>query len=159
MSTLTLENIQKLLQKKKHDASIQQETQQVYTIVKVGEREFPLFVRIYDQGELVQLLAFFPCQLKAETVGDVSRLLHIFNKELDIPGFGMDEVAGVVFFRCMIPMKKNKLDEQLIETFLNTIELACQTFSPTIEAIALGIVNLDEMIRKAQEQAKAKKPS
>lgn len=157
MTTLNLENIQKILKKKKHDANIQQETQQVYTILKLGEREFPLFIRIYEQGDLVQLLAFFPCQLKTETLGDLGRLLHIFNKELDIPGFGMDEVASVVFFRCMIPMQKNKLDEQLLETFLNTVELACQTFSPTIEAISLGIVNLDEMIKKAQEQAKNKK--
>ncbi len=157
MTTLTLENIQNFLRKKKYDANIQEETKQVFTILKLSEREFPLFIRIFEEGNLLQLLAFFPCQVNEESRGSVARLLHLFNKELDVPGFGMDEVMGVVFFRCMIPTSKGKLDEALFETFLHTIELACKTFSQTIEAIAGNLVNLDEMIKKAQEETRLKR--
>lgn len=157
MTTLSLQNIEKFLRQKKYDAQVQKETQQVYTVLKLQEREFPLFIRIYEGDELLQILVFFPCKLSEKTLADTGRLLHLFNKELDIPGFGMDEISQVVFFRCMVPVKKKQLDEELLETFLKTTELACQTFSLTIEAIAGGLVNLDEMIEKVKKESKKKK--
>lgn len=156
MLTLSLDNLQKALTKRKYAANIQTETQQVYVILKLEKREFPLFIRIYQEEDLLQMLAFFPCQVKPDTAADTGRLLHLFNKELDIPGFGMDEMAGVVFFRCMIPSQTLKIPETFLDAFLHTIELACQTFSPTIEAVAAGLVTFDEILKKAQEASNQK---
>ncbi len=151
MAVLNLDNIKKSLKKKNMDAQVQQETQQVYTILNLDGKEFPLFIRIYEQGDLLQLLAFLPFQLKKDTLNDVSRLLHLFNKELDIPGFGMDETSEVAFFRCMIPALDSTYDEKLLESYLDTIQTACQTFSTPIEAIAMGTVAFDDILKKIQE--------
>lgn len=153
MITLSLDSLQKALIEKKHSANIQKETEQVYCILKLEKREFPLFLRIYQDEELLQLLAFFPCEVKADTAAEVARLLHLFNKELDIPGFGMDELAGVVFFRCMIPTANRKISQELFDAYISTIELACKTFSPTVEAVAAGLITFDEILSKAREAA------
>lgn len=150
MIHLTLESLQKALQNHQQDAKIQTETQQVYTVLNIDQREFPLFLRIFEEG-LVQMIAFLPSQIQDETKAGVARLLHLFNKELDIPGFGMDEIAGVIFFRCIIPATDGGIDEKLFNNFFNTVETACKTFSPTIEAIAAGAADFDEILKKAIE--------
>lgn len=138
--------------KKHHPTSaIQDETQQVYTILKIAHKEYPLFLRVYEEGQLLQLLAFIPCPLEKETAPDMGRLLHLLNKELDIPGFGMDEIAGAVFYRVMLPAPKKKIDEEVITAYLKTVENACKLFAAPIEAVGFKQVTLDEILNKAKE--------
>lgn len=175
MINLTPENLVAFLKKNNYPSDIQADTNQPYTILKIEKKEFPLFLRIYDKGELLQLLVFIPCQLeanpllapdgkpdadthiqsgKSSIVGDMARLLHLFNKELDIPGFGMDESAGVIFYRVMLPTPKNKIDSELLLAFIKTAEYICQMFSNSIAAVSTGQMTLDEIIAKAKEMDK-----
>jgi len=147
------DSVLKFLKEKKYDAQVQQETGQVYFIFKEDDREYPLFIRFFEGGELLQLIAFFPMQLKQEVIPDVSRLLHLLNKELDIPGFGLDEFGGAAFFRCMQHIVDQKLDEKLLEQYVTTIQTACKTFGKTIEAVLVGATTVDDLIKKAQEAA------
>jgi hypothetical protein len=174
MINLTPENLLTFLQKNNYLSEIQKDTKQAYTILKIEKKEFPLFLRVYEQGELLQLLVFIPCQLESNPLlapntqsaaasdndldankkavwSDMARLLHLFNKELDIPGFGMDESAGVVFYRVMIPTPKYKIDPELLLAFIKTAEYICKMFSHSIEAISTGRMSLDEIITKAKD--------
>ncbi|MFQ5729728.1 MAG: YbjN domain-containing protein, partial [Waddliaceae bacterium] len=110
MMKVTLDALLKFLKKKNYDAKLQRETQQIYIILKLEEKEFPLFLRIFEQSDLLQLLVFMPIQIKPGTHADLARLLHLINKELDIPGFGMDENSEVAFYRCMLPTPEKKID-------------------------------------------------
>jgi len=160
MPNLAIPDLLDFLKNKDYDAQIQKETDQIYIILKISEREFPLFIRIMGEGGLVQLMVFFPCNIKAEAVSDLARLLHTLNKELDIPGFGMDEKAGVAFYRCMIPTIDNQFNESVLEGFLNSVKIVCETFSPAVEAVAFGATTFDELLKKAEEQAqKQSQPS
>lgn len=152
MISPTLPEIKKLLEKEGHEAHFQGSTQQVYTILKHDNREFPLFVRIMEHTELMQMLAFFPVSLQKESVADTARLLLLFNKELDIPGFGMDEEGGVVFFRCMINLPGKKIDPALFHQYLNTISTACKAFSPAVEAIVSRALSFDKLYAHSKEQ-------
>lgn len=153
--------LQNFLNENKFDANIQDETEQVYTILKINQKEYPLFLRVFDQGHLLQLLAFIPCYLKPsqqetdpsqkQLLGDLARLLHLLNKELDMPGFGMDEMAGVVFYRLMLPTPVKKVEGDLLLAFMRTIEHVCKIFSPPIEALSAGQMTLDQILEKAQE--------
>lgn len=166
----TLDSLFQFLKKNHYESNIQEDTQQVYTIRRMNKKEYPLFLRVFDDGLLLQLLIFIPCSLgiseqaipSTETplessperkaiVGDLARLLHLFNKELDIPGFGMDEIAGVVFYRLMLPTPKKKIEEELLLAFLKTIDHVCQMFTPPIEAVCSGHMTLDQILAKAQE--------
>ena len=152
MINMTPEALLSVLKKNHYDdAAIQDETNQVYTILKMDQKEYPLFLRVFDDGHLLQMLAFIPCQLEKEVIPDMARLLHLLNKELDVPGFGMDEMAGVVFYRIMLPTPKKKIDSELLLAFLKTIEHVCQMFAAPIEAIGFGQATLEQILQKAQE--------
>ncbi|MDP1836630.1 MAG: YbjN domain-containing protein [Chlamydiales bacterium] len=154
MLKLTYDQLVPFFQKHGLDSQIQSETNQIYAPLKVGEREFPFFVRIFEGSGLLQLLVFLPCNVPAERVSDMGRLLHMFNKELDVPGFGMDEMIGVVFFRCMVPVYEEEIPEAILESFLATFKTICQSFSPAVEALAAGAVTFDEMLAKANAAQK-----
>jgi hypothetical protein len=177
MINMTPETILNFMRKNKYESDIQSDTQQVYTIFKIGQKEYPLFLRVFDDGHLLQLLVFIPCHLEPNerfalgnvskqvaepseskqqraVVADLARLLHLLNKELDVPGFGMDEMAGVVFYRIMLPTPKKKIDSELLLAFLKTAEHVCQMFSTPIEAVSSGQMTLDQILAKAHEMEK-----
>ncbi len=159
MIKLTYDNLKALLAKESLDAQLQIETNQLYAPLKVGEREFPFFARIFEESGLLQLLVFLPCTVAKDKVPDMGRLLHMFNKELDVPGFGMDEVIGVVFFRCMVPSFQNEVEEGILESFMATFKTVCNSFSPAVEALAAGAITFEQMLAKAaaaQKEAEAK---
>lgn len=157
MIEATTESLLKLAAKLQLAATLQEETDQLIILLKEDEREFPLFIRPIPESEFLQLIAFFPFQLPIKTIAEVARLLHILNKELDIPGFGMDEMSFVTFFRIMVPAPGGKVEEKLIEGYLATIKTVCKTFSPTIEAIASGSTTIDTILKKAETAAKEMK--
>lgn len=137
-------------------AEIQKETNQIVIVFKIDEREFPLFIRIFEGEELLQLLAFIPCNIKSKAMGDTARLLHLLNKELDIPGFGMDESSSVIFYRCMIPVLNKQVEESILNAFINSIQLVCKSFAPIIATVAYGATTFDEVIKKARQQGGGK---
>ena len=140
------------------DAKVQEETNQIYLLFKHEKREFPLFIRILHEGELIQLLTFIPCNVKPECNGELGRFLHLVNKELDMPGFCLDELSSTAFYRLIIPTPKKELSTATFEAYLNTIQVVCKSFSPVIEALAIGAMTCDEVLKKASElQAAASK--
>ncbi|MBS4164515.1 Uncharacterized protein PRO82_001844 [Candidatus Protochlamydia amoebophila] len=148
---MSLKALLTAMQRNHYEADIQLETDQVYTILKIANKEYPLFLRIFDEGNLLQLLLFIPCQIAKPVISDMARLLHLLNKELDVPGFGMDEIAGVVFYRLMLPTPNKNIDEELLLAFLKTIEQVCKMFATPIEAVGFGQTTLDEILEKTRE--------
>ena len=175
MINISLDALLQFMQKHKYDATIQKETDQVYTILKFHQREYPLFLRIFEGGQFLQLLAFIPSHLyaneqnpnktlnaeelaarqeaNAPILADLARLLHLMNKELDVPGFGMDEANGAVFYRLMIPTPKKKIESDLLLALIKTIEHVCPLFSTPIEAVSSGHMTLNQILPKAHELA------
>lgn len=144
-------NLLEQLKKLGYEATVQSETNQIVVIFKHDNRQFPLFIRTLHDGELLQLLTFIPCNIKPEQANDMARFLHIVNKELDVPGFCMDESSWTVFYRLLLPAPKKELADETFEAFLNTTQVVCKSFSPVIEAIAMGAMSLDEVLKKAGE--------
>lgn len=148
---LSLTALLKFLNEKNYDAQIQEETHQVYALLKRGGSEFPLFFKIHPSHQLLQLLAFMPSPVKDGTQADLARLLHLINKELDLPGFGMDEANRVVFYRCMMPVSEKKIDAPLLESYLNAVDTVCEQIAPAVLAVATGLKSFDEILQKAKE--------
>lgn len=148
MIEVTINSLLKYFNESGREATLQEETQQIYRILAVAGKEFPLFIRIFDQSSLLQLLVFMPSKIKAGTHGDLARLLHHMNKELDLPGFGMDENNEVVFYRCMLPTPQRKIQKDVLESFLKSIEVVCESFSPAILAVATGQTTYSEILQK-----------
>lgn len=158
MLQLTLDSIKQHLTEKKLEPQVQAETDQVFIIYRIASREFPLFFRIYAGGDLLQMLAFIPCMLKPTAVSDLARLLHMLNKELDIPGFGVDEASGVIFYRIMLPAVEQAVHPEIVDAFIQSIKNITETFAPVIAAVASGSATFDDVLKKVQAGSKAPPP-
>jgi hypothetical protein len=155
MIPLTLEALMQHLQKNHYDPKIQKETGQIYFIMKQDAAELPVFIRIYENRNLLQILAFI-CNVKAEMLNDMARLLHLFNKELDMPGFGLDEAMPMTFYRLMIPVSNQAIDPFFFNEYLKSVELATKLFLHPIVAVASGTLSYQEFMKKVKEKGGAK---
>lgn len=145
----TPESLQKFLADHGLTAQMQPETNQVYVLFKQLNQEFALFIRVYEGGDILQLLTFFPVQVPKERFATMARMLHLINKEVDLPGFGMDEVIGVVFHRIMIPMfDEGQVEETALLSYLEAIPTICQKFLPIIAGTASSELSYDEILKK-----------
>lgn len=154
MIPLNLTQIKSYLEKQGAIVQLQKETDQLAMMMKIGKQESPLFFRIYEGGELLQILAFLPLKPKAEAFNDAARLLHFLNTQIDIPGFGLDESTPVIFYRCMVPVRDNKIDEKIFDAYFNTVQNAVQAFAGVIAAVGLGAATFEEVLSKSQELSK-----
>lgn len=157
MLALNTDAILKYLVEKKFQAQYQPETKQIYVNIKIEQSEFPLFIRATDESDLLQLITFIPRNIKPSAVSDVARLLHLFNRELDLPGFGMNEQTGHIFYRCIIPCTNRKFDPTILEAFLSSVTIVCKNFAPSIVAVADGAITFDDLLKKAEESETNKK--
>ena len=139
-------------------ASEQPETKQLLTKFSINGFEYPMFIRQLTGGNLLQVLTFIPCTIEKEALFDLSRLLHMINKELDMPGFCCDEESKTVFYRVVVPCVNGQVDENLLHAFLNVTKHVCEMFGTIVQAIAVKAMSLEEMMSKAKElQASGKK--
>ncbi|MEG0036693.1 MAG: YbjN domain-containing protein [Victivallaceae bacterium] len=132
---------------KENDFKPQLETQSnlVYILIKVNQTEVPLFFCIRNDGDLLQMIAYIPYQLKATSNGETARLLHLLNKDLDMPGFGMDEDQNLIFYRVVLPCLEQEIDPKLILIYIRTFEFVCDSFSNAIGMIAAGQIDINRL--------------
>lgn len=150
-NALKLDNLLAFIQKNYKEASLQTETDQIVLTIKVKKIEFPFFIRITNDKKLIQLLVFFPCNIKDGSEADTARCLHLLNKELDVPGFGMDDVNGLMFYRYMIPCENNEFVESIVDRFMVAVPGICESFFPLIYNISQGTMKFSEIADKLTE--------
>lgn len=146
----TLDNLKFFLNNNGFPADIQLETEQVFSLMKIVGRDFPLFLRVMAQSDLLQILVFIPCPIQEGQLNDLARLLHMLNKEVDTPGFCLDEQSGVVFYRLMLPLDCGHVNQNHLLRYLQTARNVCELFLPPIEVVGYGKAKLDEIIEQMQ---------
>ena len=117
------------------------------------DRRIPPFIRLMEGGELVQLIGFLPCNFQGETLYEVARTLHMINREIDLPGFGMEEQAKTIFYRLMVPAPNGQIDEKLVLAYLKSIHLVITSFHQVIQAVASGEMSLMQVIEQLNKTA------
>ncbi len=148
MISLSLTTLFDYLQSKDLKPELQQETNQIYVIFKFNGKDFPLFLRIFEGDRLLQLLTFLPTTFKPTQASEIARLLHYLNKELDLPGFCIDEISSLIFYRFMIPAAKQMIEIEVLDSLLNSLQSICQSFMPVITTVASGMTSFEEVLKK-----------
>ncbi|MCB1134738.1 MAG: YbjN domain-containing protein [Chlamydiia bacterium] len=152
MADAKLSSLATALKELGHDASIQEETQQVFFSIKYQDVDFPVFGRMAGDDSFVQIIAFMPGQTTDKTVNDTSRLLHMINRELDMPGFCLDEQNKVAFYRVMVPAKAGNADKEALALYTKAIQRVVETFANLVFAVIMGKLSLEEVMKQAQQQ-------
>lgn len=148
---LTQEQIHKFLEEKKRAPIFQKETGQNYIVLKINRHDVHVFFVILAEGALLQILAYFPFTYQDHMLFDLTRFFHIINKEVDMPGFGMDEQEKLLFYRLVIPCLDKKFDPKLLESYLHATENAMEMFFGSIGIIASGSAKLDDLLEEGKK--------
>ena len=151
---LNMNLIRTYLKAKGFAPELQLEHNQIYLAFKHSNLDFPVFLRALNDGALLHMLVYFPFESKPETASDVARLLHLLNRELDVPGFCLVEASSLIVFRCVIPSHNQRVEEDHISAFLETLRKVSETFVAGIAAVATGQKTFDQVITEAQEFGK-----
>ncbi len=153
---LSQQAILKVLNDLKLSPVWQQETEQVYIVLEIAKREVPIFFGIRSGNTLLQTIAYLPYDLPKTTFGQVARMLHLLNREIDMPGFGMDESQNLMFYRCVLPCLNGEFNEKLLEIALATTRVVCETFMDAIAMIAGGTTTVDAVVEETKKREQAK---
>jgi hypothetical protein len=148
MLALEIDSLQAHLQEEGYTAHFQAATGQICVDLPLWDGIMPVFIRIYETGDLLQLALILPIQLQAETLSAVSRLLHLLNKEIDLPGFGLDEEKRVAFYRMTIPAFDGEIHPRLLSTLLLSIQSLSQQCIPPIAEVAAGNIELETLLKQ-----------
>lgn len=127
------------------EASVQKETDQVSFTFENDDQKFPSFIRSMNDGELVQIMIFLPVSLEEKHLTEVARFLHRANKELDIPGFCLDEASSTIFYRIVIPTLHGEIEDSLFHTYIHSSLSICVSFCHIIHALAIGAMTMKEI--------------
>ncbi len=133
---------------------LQEEHKQIHFVFKHSKLDFPVFIRALNGDSLLNMLVYFPFESKQAAAPDVARLLHLLNRELDVPGFCLDEASELIFFRYVIPSHEGRVEAGHISAFLETLRKVSETFVDGIASVATGKMTFDEVLIKAQEFGK-----
>jgi len=153
---LTDQNLMSALEKLGAKASVQDKTNQIYTTFSHNGYEYPMFLRQLEGGNLLQMLTFVPCNIEEGASVDLNRLLHMINKELDMPGFCCDEDSKTVFYRVVIPCINKQVEEALFQAYYQATKHVCSMFGTIVHAIAINAMTLEEMMKNAQSEQEKK---
>lgn len=127
------------------EATVQKDTNQIYFMLKNENIEFPSFIRPLHDANLLQLMVFIPVNIQGGGISNLARFLHMANKELDMPGFGMDEASQTVFYRVVIPTLDQAIDDSLFLAYVKTCKDVSSTFCSIIQALGVGVMTMDEV--------------
>ncbi len=133
---------------------IQDQTGQICVDLPVLDGTLPTFIRIYDTQDLFQIIVIYPMKITDGSLNTVSRLLHILNKEIDLPGFCLDETLNIVFYRMAFPALDGQIHKKLLDTMLVSVQNLSTQFIPPIAQAANGLIDLEELLKKAKEKKK-----
>lgn len=156
---LNYTELAKTLQKENIETTIQQQPEQLHFLISIGVTEIPFFLRIFPDGKLLQVVGFYPMNFKEEHKESVARLLHMINKDIDLPGFSMEEQLKTIFYRLCIPCLDKTISELLFTSYIKTVVLAMKSFLNVIHAVGTGKMTLQQVqreIQKAQSKVNVK---
>lgn len=145
---LTQTHLFQFLKENQLDPVLQKETGQLYTLFNKNGVDVYIFYVITSQNRMLQLIAYLPYQLHEKTLSDVARMLHMLNKELDMPGFGMDETEKLMFYRSVLPCFDGKIEEKQLLAHIKTVQLACDSFMHAIGLVAAGSASINDFLKK-----------
>lgn len=130
---------------------IQKETGQLHITYKLQKNEeLPVFFHLHMESKLLQIVAYLPYELPEKTLGETARLLHLLNKEMDMPGFGLDEKQHLIFYRAVVPSLDDKIETRLFDLSLGAARVACETFMRTIALIVSGAMNVNTLMKEGK---------
>lgn len=149
---LTHAGLSQFLNEKQFTLQKDAETNQFSSSLPIGGQDYPLFFKLDTENGTLQLILFIPFAIETKSLNALARLLHLFNKQIDLPGFGMDESAKAIFYRVTIPAINGQVYASFLESILEALPKIGYAFFPTIASVASGKISFENIQKRLDKQ-------
>ena len=183
MVDIILDSIRKFLESQEYDCELLEKSKEVpndYLFAHLGsdhlDRDLILQINVTEQlidpdtdtlkvdsepKDLyhLQLMLELPYSVNSMKVPDVSRLLHILNKGLSMPGLELSEADLKVYYRTAMLIKGKDIDPYVLISLISSVVIIPYVFGEFIEAVSTGretLLKVVEQIRDMQSSVPTK---
>ena len=139
---LSNNDLLQFLNKMELEPELEPQSNQVFISKPFEGVDFALFFSPRDNA--LHLISYFPYKFEKEIAGDLGRLLHILNKQIDMPGFCMEEKEGLVFYRTVLPCIDGNVSVDLLGLHMGAHKNVIEMCHRVIFGVASGQVKLEE---------------
>lgn len=124
-------------------------------VLSVTSAELPLNQELFSKNKVkdikktyhfLQLACCFPFKVEEKSLWEMARMILLLNKGLELPGFELSEVDGVVFYRYVLPIVNSHVEEPLLICLVGTIDFLVKGFMEQLEEIATGAKTAQQVI-------------
>lgn len=123
------------------------------------ERILEITTQIQELGEAlseqsylrIQFELSLPFTVKPFMTNDVNSLFAFLNRMLELPGFELDEMNDLLFFRYVLLTSKEKVDALLLKGIIGLILMHVEIFSKPIEHVATGDNTFNDVLENVLE--------
>lgn len=95
----------------------------------------------------IQMLVELPFKTVPGAQGETARLVAFINKSMNLVQFGYSEVDGRIYMRLYQNAGDGHLSSMALQSYIGTFQLLLDSFSRTIEAVAMGESSLPDVIK------------
>lgn len=99
----------------------------------------------------VQFSILLPYEVKREFVGDLARLILLFNRSIDLPGFEFSEMDKMVLYRHTGLYQGGKISEHVLVSIIGNILTSVEVFGGYLEALGAGERTFREIVEEIQK--------
>lgn len=149
MEGLTTQKVADCL--KKLGYTLHQEEKRLYLEETFLEDMLFVDVGILSQGQLLQLITPLGKVDDPKKFGEIARALHVLNRELDLPGFGLDETQSLVFYRTVIPAVQGVLDPRIVKMHLLALAFCAKLYEGIRKKVLDGSLDATKDLRNREQ--------
>lgn len=150
MIKLTAQEVFSYLKQVGYNPEIQKDSGQILINMSIKNQNIPLFIGLLGENNLLQMLSYLPYKLQSEHLDKIARLLHVFNRKIDLPGFGMDEEYKFLFYRAVFPLITQEASREMLNFYILAIRVTLESFMEGIGAVLSGELSFQEALNKLQ---------
>ena len=117
-------------------------------------------VRASNDGDhLLQFVSSLPFQLNASVAGDTARMVLLVNKVIELPGFGMSEIDGSLYYQHVHVCRKGYFEDETVGQLLSSILHYVDDFAPVVEEIAVGAKSFGAVVDEMKREMSTQQPT
>ena len=106
------------------------------------------------QTDLLQLFIRLPIEVKSETIGDLSRLLHMINWSTPIGSFGVNESQKLLYYRHVIECMADGPRPELVVDVVNGMDLYVKQRFDILQTVSSGEKSLAAVLEDLKTNGK-----
>ena len=96
----------------------------------------------------IQFETALPFTFSDKSSPEVSSFLHFLNRQLELPGFEMDEGNRLILYRYVLLSSEDRLQPDLLKGIIGSISLMLDLFGEAIEKVAVEETTFNEILEK-----------